>query len=172
MTQLLIQGATILAQGPFVDDGENIIARREVPYEWRDDDGNLVATITVDDSIFPKHVINGWQIVDATLPDGFTPAGYTWDGTQVVAKPADIPPAPRIMTSLAFFALFSQAEEDAISTAATQNGKVLFWLTKAAAAELIDLDSPVLRAGMAGLLAAGLITQDRHDRILSGLPPI
>lgn len=39
------------------------------------------------DAIYPKHVIPGWQIVDAPVPEGFTPAGYTWDGAQVVAKP-------------------------------------------------------------------------------------
>ena len=39
------------------------------------------------DAIYPKHVIEGYAIVDADVPDGFTPAGYTWDGSAVVAKP-------------------------------------------------------------------------------------
>jgi len=71
MTQLLIMGAAILAQGPFTDTGDSIESV---------------------DAIYPKHVIDGWQIVDAVLPDGFAPAAYTWDGLAVVAKPPVIIP--------------------------------------------------------------------------------
>lgn len=66
MTQLLIQGSTILAQGQLVETTDDI---------------------RTDDVIYPKHVIEGWQIVDAALPDGFAPAGYTWDGAQVAPRP-------------------------------------------------------------------------------------
>lgn len=72
MTQLLIQGSTILAQGPFVES----------------DDAFQTA-----DQIIPKHVIDGWQVVDAALPDGFTCGGYTWNGAGVDAKPV---PAPAV----------------------------------------------------------------------------
>ena len=68
MTQLLIQGSTILAQGPFTgieDDSDSIQSS---------------------DAIYPKHVIEGWQIVECDVPDEFTPAGYTWNGLEVAAK--------------------------------------------------------------------------------------
>jgi hypothetical protein len=58
-----------------------------VPYECRDENGNLIATVTVDDLITYKHTIPGWQIVECEVPDDFTPSGYAWGGTQVVAKP-------------------------------------------------------------------------------------
>lgn len=70
MTQLLIQGSTILAQGLFVETADEIRSA---------------------DAIYPKHVIEGWQIVECDVPVGFTPAGYTWDGGQVVVKPAPAP---------------------------------------------------------------------------------
>jgi hypothetical protein len=66
MTQLLIQGAVILAQGPFTETDEEIRA---------------------DDVIVPKHVVPGWQIVEAALPNDFYIAAYAWDGAAVVPKP-------------------------------------------------------------------------------------
>ena len=71
MTQLLVQGSTILAHGPFVETTDEIQS---------------------DDAIYPKHVIDGWQIVDVSLPGDFTCSGYTWDGTQVVKKPPVVVP--------------------------------------------------------------------------------
>jgi hypothetical protein len=66
MTQLLIQGVVILAQGPFTETANEIVAV---------------------DAIYPKHVVSGWQIAEAALPDGFTCAGYAWDGAAVALKP-------------------------------------------------------------------------------------
>jgi hypothetical protein len=76
MKQLLVLGETILAQGPFSGTDEASEA------------------IESSDAIYPKHVIDGWQIVDADLPDGFTCAGYTWSSAGVVAKaPVVVPPS-------------------------------------------------------------------------------
>jgi hypothetical protein len=59
MTQLLVLGAAILATGPLtIADGE----------------------VRAPDAIFPLQAISGWQVVDADLPSGFTPAEYAWDG--------------------------------------------------------------------------------------------
>lgn len=66
MTQLLIQGSVILAQGPF------------------DMDANVIAT---DDQIFPKRVIPGWSMVDLELPADFTVAGYSWNNGLVRKEP-------------------------------------------------------------------------------------
>lgn len=52
--------------------------------------GDLTETadsIQSPDAIYPKHVINGWQIVEVEVPDGFAPAGYLWDGITVGIKP-------------------------------------------------------------------------------------
>lgn len=58
MTQLLIQGSSILAQGPFDMDADSI---------W------------TDDQVFPKRVIPGWSMVDVEVPADFTVAGYSWN---------------------------------------------------------------------------------------------
>jgi hypothetical protein len=71
MSQLLIQGSAILAQGPFTQDAD---------------------TINSSDAVYPKHVVDGWQIVDATLPDGFRCADYIWSGSALVAKPPVVIP--------------------------------------------------------------------------------
>jgi hypothetical protein len=71
MTQLLIQGEVILARD-VTDDGLVIYSH---------------------DAIYPKHVIPGWEIVNVELPDGFTCAGYTWQGG-LVQKPEPVVPVP------------------------------------------------------------------------------
>lgn len=72
MTQLLIQGEVILAQGPFeMTDG-------------------AIRTV---DQVIPLHVVEGWQIVSADLPDGFRCADYVWQG-ELVKKPEPVVPVP------------------------------------------------------------------------------
>lgn len=65
MTQILIQGAAILAQGPFTQDDENI----EAP-----------------GIIFPKHILEDWLIVDVDLPPEFDPILYCWDGAALAKQ--------------------------------------------------------------------------------------
>lgn len=78
MTQLLIQGAAILAQGPFEMDAGSIKAP---------------------DAIFPKHVIPGWSMVDVDLPADFSVGGYEWDGALVKKPPVVVPePVPADVT--------------------------------------------------------------------------
>lgn len=57
MTQLLIIGSKILAQGPFTDTGDSVKSA---------------------DAIYPKIVISGYAIVDVTLPADFSLARYQW----------------------------------------------------------------------------------------------
>lgn len=72
MTQLLIQGSSILAQGPFEQTPSEVVAP---------------------DGIYPLSVISGWQIVDVTLPADFICAGYMWSGGALVAAaPIFVPP--------------------------------------------------------------------------------
>ena len=70
MSQLLVQVELILAQD-VTDNGDNI---------------------TSSDAIYPKHVIDGWEIVEADVPDGFTCNGYTWNGEEVEQKPPVVLP--------------------------------------------------------------------------------
>jgi len=56
--KILIQGSNILAVGSLTETAD---------------------AITSDDAVYPKHVIPNWQIVDATLPDDYTPGKYTFN---------------------------------------------------------------------------------------------
>jgi hypothetical protein len=55
--KILIQGSTILAIN-FVEDDE---------------------VFTLPDAIFPKNVIKGWQVVEATLPADYAPGKYSFN---------------------------------------------------------------------------------------------
>lgn len=72
MTQLLVLGEKVLAVGPFTETESEVIAA---------------------DSIWPKHVMVGWSIVNATLPAGFTQATHTWNGSALVSIAPDLGPA-------------------------------------------------------------------------------
>jgi hypothetical protein len=58
MTQLLIQGSAILAQEPITETEAELQTR---------------------DQVIPKHLIEGWQIVDVTLPEGFSMGRYEYN---------------------------------------------------------------------------------------------
>jgi hypothetical protein len=52
--------------------------------------------ITTADAIYPKHVIAGYQIIEAELPADYAPGRYTYDGEFVsVPEPAPIVPVPQ-----------------------------------------------------------------------------
>jgi hypothetical protein len=74
--KLLIVTGSILAVGPFKDDGDSI---------------------STPEIIFPKHVIDGYEMVDVELPPDFSLGAYLWDGAKVVPAP---PPAPRVPESV------------------------------------------------------------------------
>lgn len=69
MTQLLIQGSAILAVGPFEQAADSIVGP---------------------DAIFPKHVLDGWHIVEADLPPDFSTGAYRWDGADLVFAETDL----------------------------------------------------------------------------------
>lgn len=97
--------------------------------------------------------------------------GDLWDGATFTTPP-EVVVIPRRFVPLDFFALFTDAEQLAIATAAIQNASILLWFQKASGATSINLDDKSLIAGMRALMGAGLLTQPRHDRIMSGLAPL
>jgi hypothetical protein len=70
MTQLLVQGEVILAQGPFT----------VTEYE-----------IESADAIYPKHVIDGWEIVEAPVPKDFQPSRFFWNDGLYEKAPVPAP---------------------------------------------------------------------------------
>jgi hypothetical protein len=57
------------------------------------------AEIQTSDAIYPKHVIEGYQILDIDVPEGFTPQGYEYQNGAIVAKPI-IAPKPEVPQSI------------------------------------------------------------------------
>ena len=56
--KILIYGSNILAAGSLTETAD---------------------AITSSDAVYPKHVISGWQIVEATLPADYTPGKYSFN---------------------------------------------------------------------------------------------
>jgi len=56
--KILIQGLNILAVGSLTETAD---------------------AITSSDAVYPKHVISGWQIVEATLPADYAPGKYSFN---------------------------------------------------------------------------------------------
>lgn len=73
MTQLLLFGDRIIAQGPFTQDDTCVY-------------GNKLIVL--------QSGIPGWQIVDVDVPNGFDPVNYTWDGAAVQPKTPVVVPLP------------------------------------------------------------------------------
>lgn len=73
----------------------------------------------------------------------------------------------KVMTSLAFIELFTPEEQLAVVTAAMQSPDLRLWYDKLMAADQVVFDDPRLLEGMGAMVSAGLITQARHDEILS-----
>lgn len=156
MTKILILSTSILAVNP-VDTG----SAWEAPGQ-----------------ILPKSVVPGAQLVEATLPDGFSPQHYMWTGSAVEILPAAPPPAPpRQITKLAFRNRFTVAEKVAIDLASIDNpaadmasrqqsASVRVSLADAAAATYIDLGREDTRVGVTMLETAGILGAGRAAAIL------
>lgn len=56
--KILIHGSNILAVGGLIETAD---------------------AITSSDAVYPKHVISGWQIVEATLPTDYAPGKYSFN---------------------------------------------------------------------------------------------
>jgi hypothetical protein len=106
MTKLLVQGGTILAA-----DDQMLVTDQ------------FVRTYTPEgkaDAEYPLHVIEGWQVVDAVLPEDFTCAGYTWAPSGLVPKviPVPLPPVPEeVEMYQARAALIASGKMAAVKTA-------------------------------------------------------
>lgn len=96
--------------------------------------------------------------------------------TGVVAPQADqtvgeqTSPAATIndrLSVLDFIARFTQEEQLAVTAASLESAEVRNWYDKLIAAQYVDLNDPRLAAGLAALVAYGLLTQQRVDEVMS-----
>lgn len=70
-----------------------------------------------------------------------------------------------------FMDLFAPEELDAICAAAATSPALLQWLLRAVGTNAIEPDNQRTRAGMAALVAAGLLSAERATEILAALAP-
>jgi hypothetical protein len=86
----------------------------------------------------------------------------------------DVTPPPVVesrrkqLTRYEFRALFTFAEQVAITTAAKADVAVEVFMTSMGVAEVIDLDYPETAQGLGYLVKLGLIKQEKMDDILKG----
>lgn len=77
------------------------------------------------------------------------------------------PPPPTTISAGAFLARFTSAEQEAVQTAAASSPAIALGLTMGLAAGQIDLTSATVKAWMAGLVNARVITAARSTAILT-----
>lgn len=98
------------------------------------------------------------------VPADATEIGYTivTDDAMVVAKAK----AARSVDPIDFMERFTDAEQLAVVEATMTNASVKLWYDKMLAAKKVNFDDTRTQAGMAALVAAGIITEARSVEIL------
>jgi hypothetical protein len=89
---------------------------------------------------------------------------YPGDFTEVAEAP---PVAKRVITALAFRSRFTQAEKQAIYTAAKTAVDVQIWLADLAAVMEVNLDDALTAAGVREMESVGFIGVGRAAEILA-----
>ena len=128
----------------------------------------------------------------ASIPDGASCGDFDWydpttpsydPATQMAVEIAPVaglqqwrmdpltpkPVAPKHLGSLAFLALFTEAEQAAVAQSAMTNVQVKLWYDKMLAAEFVTIDDPRTGAGLDSLVAMGLLTADRKAAIAAAM---
>jgi hypothetical protein len=90
-----------------------------------------------------------------------------WLGAGNAPDPAPTPPPSPIISRAAFWNLFTPSEQAAIVGGAQSDVTLGVWLQTAQTYDQIDLSSPLTKAGLDALVAAGVLTSDRETEILT-----
>jgi len=93
----------------------------------------------------------------------------TPEEVQAHLSPPALPAPARQLTSLEYLDLFTEAEQLAVATVAMQSPTVKLWYDRMLAAQFITNDDPRTEAGLAALVAVGLLTGERKDKILAAM---
>ena len=114
------------------------------------------------------------DLVGACVPaDGGMEVGWTWNGAAFAPPAPPAPPPPRRrLSALAFRRRLSPARRAAGTRAARPelgggDATLQVWLDDLNAAGEVTLDDPETVAGVAAVLAAGLITTAERDALLA-----
>jgi hypothetical protein len=118
--------------------------------------------------------VDQFQIGDQKYPPGWLLSASTADISAAgitMSAVADPPPQPvTLVSSLEFRQLFTEAERVAITKAAQSIPAIRVFMDDESAAGIVHLADPEVVAGVAAVVAGGLITQDRGNQILAGIP--
>jgi hypothetical protein len=122
--------------------------------------------LTEGESTFaPRYALEDGQIVDRFPGKTDEEVVAAREAEEVAATQAAVQAAP--ITKLAFMDRFTLEELGAIYTAAKSDVMVEVFLDKLRLATEVILSDPSTVAGVQALVAAGLLTQERGDVILS-----
>jgi hypothetical protein len=97
--------------------------------------------------------------------------GWTYAGGKFTGPEPEPAPPKRQFTFLEFMDLFTDEDQLAIAGAAMTDAPTKLWYDRAVGAQFISLDDPRLTAGLDAMVAAELLTADRRNRVVQGLPP-
>jgi hypothetical protein len=86
-----------------------------------------------------------------------------------VAPPPPPLSPPARFTSLEFLDLFTEAEQLAVVTASMQSVQAKLWYDRTLAASFVTIADPRTEAGLAALVASGLLTAQRRDEIVDAM---
>jgi hypothetical protein len=119
-------------------------------------------------------VTDQFQIGDEKYPPGWlgnaAPADISAAGIKVTTGPDPAVVAGPV-SSLAFRQLFTAAERLAITTAGETVPQIREFMDDESSTPSVSLSDPEVIAGIAALVTAGLLTQDRATAILTGSQP-
>lgn len=128
-------------------------------------DGALVSTTRSVAGLASEAVYQARGLAVAERPD--EEAGGQWNPATLRFDPAPPEPGPRVITPLEFRARFADAESLAITAAGMVSAELRRWLDDLAAAQEVALDHERTQAGVAALVAAGLLTEERAQEVLA-----
>jgi hypothetical protein len=77
---------------------------------------------------YPKNALENGRVIETEVPDGFTPSGYTWNGSAVVAN---VPDPAILAAAKAAFIIKVDADVDAIYRDAIGNRTTEYTLANA-----------------------------------------
>lgn len=136
-------------------------------------DGVVENVIAADDIARAQRYYPDFTPIERTPALAFVSPGYTFDGTTWTAPPEPTAPVvdeDRRVTKLRFQLRFTDAEAIGIDLASQGNtvqaASIRRYLTLIELAEWIDLNNPLVRAGVMNLAAGGLLTTERATEIL------